>query len=82
MAPPERPVCQGCVHYYVTYDMERPHGCRQFGFVSRRLPSLEVLSASGTPCTACEQRPAKAPGRKPGLSPKPDRREGDRGRTR
>lgn len=44
--------CRGCRHYYVTHESTRPHGCRHFGFVSRRIPAQEVVSASGEPCRA------------------------------
>ena len=63
MAQSDRPGCLRCRHYYVTYDSSRPHGCRHFGFVSRRIPSLEVQSASGQFCQAFEERPA--PPRRP-----------------
>ena len=65
MAQPERAECLRCRHYYVTYEPARPHGCRHFGFVSRRLPELEVAAASGQPCGACEPRAL------PGAGPAP-----------
>ena len=42
--------CLACRHYYVTWDAAFPKGCRAFSFKSARLPSAEVLQASGRPC--------------------------------
>lgn len=44
--------CQGCIHFYITYDPAFPYGCRVMGFKGRRHPWLEVLEASGAPCQA------------------------------
>ena len=59
---PDGTECGVCRHYFVTHEAERPHGCRHFGFVSRHLPSAEVVSASGEPCRAFDHR-APAPPR-------------------
>jgi len=42
--------CFGCRHFVITYNQHRPYACRAFGFDSVRLPSLEVMAASGQPC--------------------------------
>ncbi|UCF93824.1 MAG: uracil-DNA glycosylase [Desulfobacterales bacterium] len=36
--------CHRCRHYYVTWDLNFPHGCQAMGFKSRLLPSGEVRS--------------------------------------
>ena len=56
---PENPRCHLCRHHYVTWDPAMPYGCRKWGFKSARLPSQEVLSASGKPCLLFEPKPAK-----------------------
>jgi hypothetical protein len=42
--------CGSCVHYYVTWDKDFPHGCRAMGFKCRSSPSLRVREASGMEC--------------------------------
>ena len=37
--------CHRCAHYFVTWQVDFPHGCRAMGFKSRRLPITEVRSA-------------------------------------
>lgn len=48
--PVELPECIKCMHYYITYDPVKPHGCRAMGFKSRRMPALVVYAASGLVC--------------------------------
>jgi hypothetical protein len=36
--------CNGCHYFYVTYKKERPWGCKKFGFISKFIPSREVLT--------------------------------------
>jgi hypothetical protein len=43
-------LCSDCSHFYVTYDMHKPWGCRYFGFKSKKLPAQVVTEASGTNC--------------------------------
>ncbi|MBU3730116.1 MAG: uracil-DNA glycosylase [Beijerinckiaceae bacterium] len=50
------PNCFGCRHMMVTYDPQRPYGCRAFNFVARRLPALEVRASSGDICRRHEPR--------------------------
>ncbi len=38
----ERIVCQKCLYYYVTWEKERPHGCKAYGFKSQLIPSIVV----------------------------------------
>jgi len=37
--------CHKCLHYYVTWDPQYPHGCRIMGFKSRQMPMVEVRRA-------------------------------------
>lgn len=46
------PRCLDCEHFYVSWDSRFPRGCRQYGIVSRELPSHVVLSATGQRCAA------------------------------
>lgn len=54
------PSCFGCRHMIVTYDVQRPYGCRAFGFTSRQLPALEIVASSGMRCQRHEPRPKLA----------------------
>lgn len=47
---PNRPNCNKCRHYFVTYDPKLPHGCRSFNFKSRQLPCVHVREVSGEEC--------------------------------
>jgi hypothetical protein len=49
--------CHGCVHFQVTYQADWPYACRAYGLRTRRLPSAEVLQASGQACQLREARP-------------------------
>jgi hypothetical protein len=42
--------CFRCRHFYVTWEVNQPRGCKAFGFKTSRMPSLVVLEASGAPC--------------------------------
>lgn len=42
--------CIGCIYYYVTWDNQRPKGCKYFGFKSAEMPCLVVKKSSGTFC--------------------------------
>lgn len=44
--------CKKCIYYFVTWDPQKPMGCKAFGFKSQGLPSVEVHKASGAPCKA------------------------------
>ncbi len=52
------PACARCRHYWVTHQPATPHGCRVFGILSARLPSVEIRMATGQDCSAFEERPA------------------------
>jgi len=42
--------CTKCIHYYITYDPERPYGCNAMGFKSRISPAQVVYTDSGIIC--------------------------------
>lgn len=46
----QRPVCQLCVHYYVTHEPETPYGCRAMHFKTAQNPAKLVYSSSGLEC--------------------------------
>ncbi|MCB1152368.1 hypothetical protein KDL45_01875 [bacterium] len=45
-----RTTCQGCAHYFVTWDPRFPRGCRAMGFKTKNMPCREVHANSGMPC--------------------------------
>jgi len=48
--------CHKCKHYYVTWDTQVPCGCKAAGFKSPRMPSADVLAASGKNCLLFEPK--------------------------
>jgi len=48
--------CKRCVHYYVTWQAQHPHGCKAFGFKSKIIPSMQVLKDSGKACSVFEEK--------------------------
>jgi hypothetical protein len=56
---PPRPDCLHCVHYFVTWDVQQPRGCRAYAFKSQDLPSDVVFASSGQACQLFERKPAK-----------------------
>jgi hypothetical protein len=52
------PSCNGCVHYYITWDIDYPYGCHAMGFKSRRSPGLEVRQTmQGQACLMFTPKP-------------------------
>ena len=51
--------CNGCIHFFITYEPGLPYACRAMGFKSRNHPCVEVLAASGTPCQMRQVRSDK-----------------------
>jgi len=43
-------ICQKCMYYFVTWQMDKPHGCKSYGFKSKTLPSIVVKSSSREDC--------------------------------
>jgi len=52
--PGRAPDCLKCANFRVTWEPTFPRSCTVFGIKSRRLPSLEVLAATGRHCPAFE----------------------------
>lgn len=53
--------CRRCIHYFVTWDEQFPHGCRCMGFKSRTSPAEEVRRAmGGSDCRLFEQKPPRS----------------------
>ncbi|MCK9162618.1 MAG: uracil-DNA glycosylase [Arcobacter butzleri] len=50
----QRIICQKCIHYFVTWEPSRPHGCRAYGFKSKQIPSMVVKQTSGQECAFYE----------------------------
>ena len=44
------PNCRQCLHFYITYDAQKPYGCRAMGFKSRTNPAQVVFQSSGLHC--------------------------------
>ena len=44
--------CWTCKYFYISWHTTMPYACRAFGFKSKNIPSLEVLSADGRSCKA------------------------------
>lgn len=57
--------CFGCKHFVITYSPARPYACRAFGFETVRLPSIEVMAASGKPCQKREDNALMRAHRRP-----------------
>jgi len=54
------PACYHCIHYFITWQANYPHGCRAMGFKSRRLPLVEVRRAmQGKNCLAFKPKSKK-----------------------
>ncbi|MDD2567746.1 MAG: uracil-DNA glycosylase [Sulfurimonadaceae bacterium] len=52
--------CRRCEHYFVTWEPQRPHGCRAYGFKSPHIPSLVVFQSTGSDCAFFKEKfPAK-----------------------
>ena len=53
-----RIICQRCKYYYVTWEKNKPHGCRAYGFKSQQIPSVVVKQSSGSDCNFYEDKRA------------------------
>jgi len=43
--------CRRCIHYFVTWQAGKPHGCKAYGFKSENIPSMVVFQSSGSACS-------------------------------
>ncbi len=48
--------CQKCKHYFVTWEKQKPHGCKAYGFKSAQIPSAVVKNTSKIDCTFFVQK--------------------------
>ncbi len=42
--------CRECIHYYVTWDINHPYGCKAMGFKGKQIPSITVVNSTGKQC--------------------------------
>ncbi len=42
--------CKKCIYYFITWEANRPHGCKAFGFKSLQIPTIVVKQSSGSEC--------------------------------
>ena len=52
----QRIQCQKCIYYFVTWQPDRPHGCKAFNFKSKILPAMAVKQSSGSDCELYKQK--------------------------
>jgi len=58
MAKEKKPIdCFQCRHFYITWEVNQPRGCKAFGFKTTQLPSVVVQEASGAPCLKFSPKP-------------------------
>ena len=55
--PKKRIHCRNCKHYYITWDVRFPYGCKALNFKSHITPCLMVFESSGIPCQFHELKP-------------------------
>ena len=48
--------CRRCEFYFVTWEKNKPHGCKAYGFKSQQIPSLVVFQSSGTDCNLFKEK--------------------------
>ncbi len=48
--------CRKCKHFYVTWDINHPYGCKSFGMKTKQLPSLAVYQTSGKECLKFQKK--------------------------
>jgi hypothetical protein len=51
--------CNSCRYFYITWDKKHPYGCRTMGFISAKLPSIDVLAIEGRDCLSFERKDAE-----------------------
>lgn len=51
--------CMRCKHFAVTWNPRFPRACKLYGFQGRELPSVTVLSSTGSLCVGYEEKPVK-----------------------
>lgn len=48
--------CFKCKHFYTTWDVQFPRGCKAYGFKTKQIPSDYVLQVSGHACMKYEEK--------------------------
>lgn len=48
--------CRRCEFYFVTWEKNKPHGCKAYGFKSQQIPSIVVFQSSGTDCSLFKEK--------------------------
>ena len=46
--------CNSCKYFYITWNQKLPYGCRAMGFISEKLPCIDVLVIEGRDCLSFE----------------------------
>jgi hypothetical protein len=49
--------CRRCKYFFVTWQQDKPYGCKAYGFKSKLIPSMVVFQSSGMQCSTFEQKP-------------------------
>ncbi|MBL0708934.1 MAG: uracil-DNA glycosylase [Sulfurimonas sp.] len=49
--------CRRCINYFVTWEKNKPHGCKAYGFKAQQIPSIVVFQSSGTDCNLFREKP-------------------------
>ena len=53
------PNCLRCKHFFITWEPQRPRGCKLFGFKGMMMPSMTVFQTTGQHCPKFEEKPKK-----------------------
>lgn len=52
--------CHHCKFYFITWDSQRPHGCKAMGFKSREIPGAVVRkNSAGLDCLKFQKKEEK-----------------------
>ena len=52
----KRVICQQCKYYFITWEKNKPHGCKAYGFKSLQIPAMVVKKNSGMQCGLYENK--------------------------
>jgi|TARA_B110000977_G_C10704589_1_gene348768 hypothetical protein len=55
---PGRIGCNSCKYFYITWNKKLPYGCRAMGFISEKLPCIDVVVIEGRDCLSFEEKNA------------------------
>jgi hypothetical protein len=51
--------CRKCKHYYITWDVAFPYGCKAYNIKSKQMPSIIVCKSIGKECEGYQLRHMK-----------------------